>query len=125
MGAESEVLPPLRAVTADHELFTIVRDWTRDSIRPVGVPTGWTGVGATLVVKAPAPWASVVAFAVRNDHELIPLLVLKNAVALWAVHRDLPDGIVGAADWLWLRHLCLLHNPGLDGALTVIGQAVQ
>ncbi|TWP32313.1 hypothetical protein [Leekyejoonella antrihumi] len=125
MSAEPDVLPPLHAITADHELYTIVRDWTRDSIRPVPVPANWKGAGATLMVKTPGPWASVVAFGVRNEHELSPLLVLKNAIALWAVHRDLPDGIIDSADWTWLRHLCLLHNPGLDGALTVIGQAVR
>lgn len=87
----TEALPPLRAVTADQELFVVVRDWTRDSIRPIPLPGGWTGTDATLVVKTPAPWTSVVALAVLNERELHPLLVLKNAVALWAVHRDPPE----------------------------------
>lgn len=121
----TEALPPLRAVTADQELFTVVRDWTRDSIRPVPLPTGWAGTDATLLVTTPGPWTSVVALAVLDERELHPLLVLKNAVALWAVHRDLPDGLISSADWRWLRHLCLLHNPALDGALVAVDRAVR
>ena len=124
MAADTEPLPPLRAVAADEDLFTIVRDWTRDSIQPVRAPEGWANFCATVMVKTPDPWGSVVAFCVVAHREIRPLLVLKNAVALWAVHRNLPDGPVSPADWIWFRRLCLLHNPGLDGALTVIGRAV-
>lgn len=124
MSGKIEVLPPMRAVTADRDLFAIVRFWTRDSIQPVPAPEGWMSLHATLLVKAPAPWTAVVAFTVLTERKLRPLLVLKNVVALWAVHHDLPDGMVSPDDWVWFRHLCLLHNPGLDGALAVIGEAV-
>lgn len=77
------------------------------------------------MVKTPASWTSVLAFCVVIDREIRPLLVLKNAVAIWAVHGQRPDGPAGPADWTWFGQLCQLHNPGLDGALTVLGEAVS
>lgn len=109
-------------LTAEEDLFIIVRAWARGDLRD-STELGGGGLDDTLLIATPPPWRTIVAIAQRRNGVLRPMLVLKNAVALWALRRPLDDGPVSVDSWPALRRLFMIHNPGLDGLLHLLDHA--
>jgi hypothetical protein len=110
-------------VTADEDLFIVVRAWARGDLCDSPEPDDGGLEQQTLLITTPAPWRTIVAIAQRRNGLLRPMLVLKNAVALWALRRPLEDGPVSVDSWPALRRLFMIHNPGLDGLLHLLDHA--
>lgn len=112
----------LRLVTADDEMFAVVRRWAQGNLHDVPANGGPDG---TLLIVTPGPWCSIVAISQRRAAVLRPVLILKNAVALWPLRQPPPDGPLPTTAWAPLRRLVLIHNPGLGGILSLLDHAVM
>lgn len=109
-------------VTADEELFHTVRAWAHGDLRERAWPAV-RGSDQTLLIATPAPWRTIVAIAQTRGGVLRPMVVLKNAVALWALGQPFDDGPVSVDFWPGLRRQFMIHNPGLEGMLRLIDRA--
>lgn len=124
MASLDWTLEELWLVTADHALYEVVRRWTRGDLRDVSAPELSSGE-RTLLIATPAPWRSIVAVAQQRSGLLRPMLVVKNAIALWSLTDPPDDGPLLAESWPSLRHRFLIHNPGLSGVLQLLDRTIE
>lgn len=75
---------------------------------------------ATLLLRTGGPWDCLAAIASYDGHWLHPALLFKNPVPLWQSSTTPLDGPISRPAWLRLRRLILVHNPGLDGTLSML-----
>lgn len=117
-------LEELWLVTADHALFEVVHCWAQGDLRDVAAPDT-ADAERTLLITSPAPWRSIVAVAQQRSGLLYPVVVLKNAVALWSLPDPPDDGPLPAESWPSLRRRFLIHNPGLSGVLSLLDRTIE
>lgn len=107
----------VRLVTANEQLFCHFRRWAGGELKS----GSWTSTAyfpsALVVVTTPRPWRFLVAFCEQREHEVAPLLLLKNVVPLYDVPGASETNALAADAWIGIRRAVLLYNPGLGGCL--------
>jgi hypothetical protein len=121
-------------VAADDELYGLVRQWARGDLRESEwsapfregrASTARPACARTLFITTPEPWRCIVAVAQAASGRIRPLLVPKNAIALWSLPNPPEQGKLNADDWPSLRRRFLIHNPGLSGFLNILDTEIQ
>ena len=112
-------------VTADRKLFDAVCGWAYGTLSHIPAPEEFVRSARMLLITTPAPWRSIVAIAEQHGDVLQPVIVVKNAVALWSMKEPPLEGLLSSETWFRLRQRFLIHNPGLAGLLEHLDQRIE
>lgn len=115
----------IRLVTADEQLRMLVLKWAQGNLVISGCSTFDALGSRTLFITTPEPWRSIVAVARLTSGVLRPLMVPKNAIALWSLPTPPPEGRLTMNNWVLVRRRFLIHNPGLSGFLDLLDDEMR
>ncbi len=94
----------VRLTIADEQLSSRVRRWALE-----GTFRSWRWAatepfeGVLLAIATPGPLGFLVAFCEQDGREIIPLLLLKNAVPLYEVPAAIEADWVSQEGWVQIR----------------------
>lgn len=114
---------PVSVWTVSDELRRVVAGWVQadgqmKELRTERPPNG------TLLLRTDGPWDSLIGFGSHQDGNFSPGLLFKNPIPLWQSTTALQNGRITTQGWPTLRRTILIHNPGLNGVLHLLDEAV-